>query len=338
MTGKEGLPLEEKKKRRSLFFRRYEKDGKGVKKEDVITDYTLGNFFKLYVRRFSKLVYVNFLYVFGNFPLLFFILGISGNFSNASVAPVSPLYPIAYGLYRATGNSAATAPLFGLFGNMEPVFSHTTPACYVLFGISALFIITFGLVNTGCAYLIKCMIKGDPIFLFEDFFHAIKQNWKQAVPLGILDLVFCGAGAYALSFYQSNYNTYYILFFCTVAAFIVYTFMRFYLYNILVTFKVSFRQLIKNSFILSILAIGKNFGALLGILLFTGVSFLLFSVFMPFGVIILAMLYFSTVSFIATYAAYPKIKKYMIDPYYPAENPDEPEEPEEDEPVFRDHG
>ena len=66
-----------KKKKTSVFFRSYAKDCKGVKKEDVITEYNFINFFKLYGRKFSKLVYVNFLYIFGNFPLLFFILGIS---------------------------------------------------------------------------------------------------------------------------------------------------------------------------------------------------------------------------------------------------------------------
>ena len=45
-----GEPVEAPKKKKWGFFSSYAKDGKGVKKEDVITDYNLINFFKLYAR------------------------------------------------------------------------------------------------------------------------------------------------------------------------------------------------------------------------------------------------------------------------------------------------
>jgi hypothetical protein len=38
--------------------------------------------------------------------------------------------------------------------------------------------------------------------------------------------------------------------------------------------------------------------------------------FLPFGVASLFLLLFSGTAFMGMYAAYPKIKKYMIDPYY----------------------
>ena len=128
-----------------------------------------------------------------------------------------------------------------------------------------------------------------------------------------------------------NYKTYSIMFFCSLAMVCVYMFIRFYIYNILVTFKVSLRQLLKNSFILAILAMGKNFLALLAIVAFGLVTFALSAVFMPAMVIILMMFFFSTVSFVATYVAYPKIKQYMIDPYYPNGEVRDPDEPAEDD-------
>ena len=45
----------QKKKKRFTWFN-LAKDGKGVKKEDIITKYTLVNFFKLYGRRFGTIV------------------------------------------------------------------------------------------------------------------------------------------------------------------------------------------------------------------------------------------------------------------------------------------
>ena len=52
---------------------------------------------------------------------------------------------------------------------------------------------------------------------------------------------------------------------------------------------------------------------------------------MPSCMIMLMMLFFSTVSFVATYVAYPKIKQYMIDPYYPNGEVRDPDEPAEDD-------
>ncbi len=319
-----------KKKKTSIFFRNYAKDGKGVKKEDVITEYNFINFFKLYGRKFSKLVYVNFLYIFGNFPLLFFMLGISGYFAAKANMPTSEFYPIAYGLFHA-GETEAAGTLFGLFGGVGLTYYYGNVASIVLFSISALAIFTFGPVNAGCAYLIKSLIKCEPIFLFEDFFRTIKTNLRQSIIVGIFDLAIMGASAYAVSFYLMNYKTYSIMFFCSLAMVCVYMFIRFYIYNILVTFKVSLRQLLKNSFILAILAMGKNFLALLAIVAFGLATFALSAVFMPAMVIILMMFFFSTVSFVATYVAYPKIKQYMIDPYYPNGEARDPDEPAEDE-------
>ena len=95
-----------KKKKTSIFFRNYAKDGKGVKKEDVITEYNFINFFKLYARKFSKLVYVNFLYIFGNFPILFFLLGISGYFAAKANTPGE----LGDGTYEAIGPNFNSNP------------------------------------------------------------------------------------------------------------------------------------------------------------------------------------------------------------------------------------
>lgn len=320
---------DKKKKKTSIFFRGYFKDGKGVKKEDVITEYNFINFFKLYARKFSKLVYVNFLYIFGNFPILFFMLGISGYFAAKSTAPTSAFFPIFYGLSQA-GETGAAGILSGLFGGSTVAYFYGNTASIVLFAISALALFTFGPVNAGCAYIVKSLVKCEPVFIFEDFFRTIKTNLRQSVIVGIFDILIMGASAYAVSFYLMNYKTYNIMFFCSLAMVCVYMFIRFYIYNILVTFKVSLRQLVKNSFILAVLAMGKNFLALLGILLLALVAFAFSMVFIPVTVIILMMLFFSTATFISTYVAYPKIKKYMIDPYYPNGMPKSDEDGDEE--------
>lgn len=315
-----------KKKRTSIFFRYLEKDGKGVDKSDVITidEYNMKNFFKLYFRRFRDIVKINWIYIFGNFPILIFLLAISGNFSHAATAPQSQFYPILYGMGKIAGTSetisaaakTAISPLIGIHGIMGTVTSYSTTD-YVLFAISALFLITFGIINTGCAYLMRNLVKGEPLFYVEDLKTSIKQNLGQGILLGILDVVVLGLCSYSIIYYLSAYSTYYILFFCSLAMMAFYMFMRYYMYMLLVTFELSTIKILKNSFIFAVMSLGKNFGALFIMLIVTALTMMLSMVFMPIGIIALFMFFFSTLVYISAYFAYPKMKKVMIDPYYP---------------------
>nr|MCR5262864.1 hypothetical protein [Clostridiales bacterium] len=82
-----------------------------------------------------------------------------------------------------------------------------------------------------------------------------------------------------------------------------------------------------------ILNIKRNALAVLGIAVIILVNYALFLMFIPLGIILPFIITCSTCAFIACYAAFPKIKEVMIDPY----ETDEPEKPKE-EPIFRDMG
>lgn len=311
-----GEHMEAPKKKKWGFFSGYAKDGKGVKKEDIITDYNFINFFKLYGRRFSKLVWVNALYIVGNFPIIFLMLALSNYFSDMGTSPASELYAVLNGIGTASGGvGSLPAALLGIHGAMGTIFSPTW-VTYILYGISALFIFTFGPVNAGCTYLVKNLVKGEPVFLWQDFITAIKRNWKQALPMGILDLAILGLSAFSLMSYYVNYANYYVFFWTMLLIIMLYSFIRFYLYTIMVTFELKFFQIIKNSVIFCLLGFVRN------LIMFAAICFMIFlvvwfgSLFMPILVVSLFILVFATSAFMGMYAAYPKVKQYMIDPYY----------------------
>ena len=78
---------------------------------------------------------------------------------------------------------------------------------------------------------------------------------------------------------------------------------------------------------------GFVFGVI-GMLLFCMMCYAVLLIYVPLGLLTPILLIFGSCGFMATYAAFPKIKAVMIDPYYT-----EPEEEEDDfEPVFRDMG
>ena len=72
----------------------------------------------------------------------------------------------------------------------------------------------------------------------------------------------------------------------------------------------------------------------IGMVLFCLLCYAVLLIYVPLGLLTPILLIFGSCGFMATYAAFPKIKAVMIDPYYT-----EPEEEEDDfEPVFRDMG
>ena len=109
--------------------------------------------------------------------------------------------------------------------------------------------------------------------------------------------------------------------------------MRFFIYILLITFNLKIRYIYKNAFIFSILNIKRNALAILGIAALVVINYALFIMYLPIGIILPFIITLSTGAFIAAYAAYPKIKEIMIDPYV-----DEKEEEIKEEPIFRDMG
>ena len=104
----------------------------------------------------------------------------------------------------------------------------------------------------------------------------------------------------------------------TFALMILYTVFRFYTYLMIVTFDMKLIKVFKNALIFTVLGIKRNIMALLGLLLVSAIAFVPIMLLVPLGLgvaLVLPLIYYLGVcAFIYTYAAYPVIKKYMIDP------------------------
>ncbi len=314
----------------SLF--RYDLDGKGVKKE-AEGPKNLKNFFVSYARKFGQLVTVNIYMILGNFPVLLALLAISGNLNIHMSAPATKLYTVLYGVMQHSADPllAAVNGVFGLRGDL----SLPTLATNIVWTLSLLVLVTFGLVNVGTSYILRNMVKGEPIFMWSDFWYAIRRNWKQGILLGALDLIVMFIVAYDILFFYTNLGNlmFGIFFWFSLVLTILYYFMRFYMYIVMITFDLSIFKVLKNALIFSLLGVKRNIMALLGMVLALFINVWLFSIFVPLGVIIPFVILFSTCSYMSAYAAWPKIKQYMIDPYYVEEQPDE-----DFEPIFKDRG
>ena len=309
------------------LFNFMNRDGKGVEKGSelkVLEKPNIANFFKLFWRRLSQLNTINLFYVFGNFPLFFGLLALTGYTSLDVASPGVGVYSALKGsLYFAGGGSAALnspviASLNGIFGK-QAITSVPTTLTYVLYGLTLLFLFTSGIVNVGCTYLLRNMIRGEHLFIWKDFWYAVKKNIKQALIFGVIDIVISVLLVYDMIWFNVNMRTtssMTVLYFMSFGLILIYFFMRMYIYPMLITFDLSIFKMFKNALLFTVLGIKRNLMCLLGTVLVIALNLLIYFTFIPIGIILPFIITIALCNYLSVYCAYPVIKKYMIDPYY----------------------
>lgn len=330
-----------KKKGGRLRLINLDRDGKGVSKSAADQKPGLKKFFITFGNHFNKLVSVNIFFILGNFPFIFLIANLSGYLKAEYSAPFSDLFQNIGGIFAADGGiTPYKLTLYSLDGIQQQAFAYTT-ANYIFLGIGALGLLTFGLVNVGTAYIVRNMVKGEPIFVWTDFWYSFKRNYRQAMIFGAIDFLITALLVWNLASLITSPSQFFLsmLFWSNVALFIVYFFMRYYMYVQMVTFKLSIYKMIKNSLIFAILGFKRNIMAFLGIIALLILEFLLIfsfgGILLPFAVAAPLAILPAAMSYMKVYAAYPKIKQYMIDPYY-EEHPEELPQMPDDEPIMTD--
>ena len=312
--------MEEKKKRKKFnIFDIFnsQRVGKGVEKGEV-KDPTFKNFFKYFGRSFTKLLNVNLMFTFFCLPLFFALFAIAGYMDQNVQDVTHPLASVVNGLIANGEVTPVTMALYGIHGVRDGMASQISVGSLVLYGLSLLTVFTWGYANAGMAYTIRNLLRGEPVFVWSDFFRTAKKNLGQGLLVGILDAAIIALLYYNMTFYSVNSSAtvFYLLYIATIIFMFVYAVMRTYIYLMLVTFKLGTFKLFKNAFIFAFAGIKRNIVGLLGIVLVIALNVFLFLVFLPLGIILPFVLTVAVCGYIGTYAAYPKIKEVMIDPYY----------------------
>lgn len=307
----------EKRKEKKFKLFDFNRDGKGVYEVEDRKP-TLKFFFVLWWRKFSYLLQLNLLMLFQIIPIgiiaCIYLLGTkTSTVTSVSFAPL-------YGITKILPSPTLTSTLDLLGIQMEvPVFHPVTMIIMILLGL--FLAITWGWQNVGATYVLRGLVRGDAVFVFSDFFYAIKRNFKQAFIMGIMDFIFCSVLIIDFIFFYYRTGSFGadVMYFVIFAIALIYITMRFYMYHLLITFDLSIRKILKNALIFSVLGIKRNLMAAIGLILLLVLHVLLFFLLMPIGIslpLILPLVYIlATIGFITTYAAYPIIDRYMIEPY-----------------------
>ena len=246
--------MEKQKKKKFKLFDT-QREGRGVEKSDVYTKTDLKGFFIKYRIYFTRLLSVNLLMVLGNFPLVFAALAMSTLTRIIYFAPTSPSFSLLNGIFtHQTEISSSNLISMGLEG-IQYQASSMTNTTYLLFLLSALVIFTFGLVNVGTTYVLRNMVRGEPVFVFSDFFYAIKRNLWSGLLLGVIDFGIIAILLIDFVYFSRVGGTFMLdsFYYITCGLCIIYFFMRFYIYLMLVTFDIKIKKIFKNALIFSVL-------------------------------------------------------------------------------------
>jgi len=322
--------MDNKKQTRFRLFD-WNKEGKGVSKNDLLEPTGWKRFFLLYKDSFSKLISVNMLMVLGNFPILFAVAALSGVTQMNQYLPISDLFQNIFGItFSSESLTPVSLSLYATLGLSHQSLVPTTWT-YIFYGISALTLFTFGIVNVGTAYIYRNLLMSEPVFVFHDFFYSVKKNWKQGLLFGIIDIaIFAILGVNIYTTLTSGTDILKsALFYGNILILLFYFCARFSIYLQIVTFDLSIKKILKNAIIFTFLGFKRNLLALLGIGGLTIIEIAFISTaggfLVPLAVGFPLLILFSTFAYIKVYAIYDKVYQYMIAPYLSEHPKIEPE-------------
>lgn len=213
----------------------------------------------------------------------------------------------------------------------------------MLWALTSLPIVTRGWADAGLTFITRNFSREKHAFLKEDFFETIKKNRKHALIIGIINLIVTGVLIYnivwasvimmpgisalagvpkeQLNPARSLTLMEGIIFVLSLMGYVTFTWMKYYIPFLMITFKLTIKQVYKNAFLFAGANMKVNllvsailiavYGVLFGVLL-------LFPYAMTAVIVILLCLSIVPAfrSLLIQYSIFPAIKRLIIDPYY----------------------
>lgn len=281
----------------ALFGFNYSKPGPGVSKDEPQKK-AFFRFFGILGSKFWDLIKMNMLYF---------------------ITIIIPCIPLIFTLFALFTSKNVNAEFSNVFN-------------YLILFICALPIAFTGPFTAGFTYLLRNCVRQEHYFLWSDFKDNVKSNFKQSFFAALINTIVFIVLIFNIRFYYlgsaSNQMLFIPLVLCLFIT-VLFLFMNYYIYMIIVTFKLNLRQMYRNAFIFSILGLGRNL--LVTFLLF--VLVLLHVMFLYISLIFIPFLSLSLAGLLISFSDWPMVKKFMIDPTQVETPP-----ASEDDTLFEDRG
>lgn len=267
------------------------KPGKGIPK-DAPEKRRFFLFFEIFFEKFLKLVELNVIYFIALLPLIF------GIYYSVIVNP----------LIETTADILKYPPII-----FTPSLAGT-----ILLAVS---VFITGPATAGFTYVLRNMQRREHTWIISDFFEHFKKNFMQGLAMSIMDIVCYMVLYVALMFYlyimpvdaPEMGNTIPVLgAVFVVAVTIVYTWAHYYIYTMMVTFKLDFGKLFKNALIFAIAKLPLNI--LITAIIAAFVALLLWSLSATSIIagVLIPVIMLSFIGFIIVFSTYPAIDMVML--------------------------
>ncbi len=281
--------------------RSYFRPGKGVDRDEPQKK-AFFRFFELYGRKFWRYVLINLIYLAVLLPFVMYLY--------------ATVYDRLYYLFLSMGFTPEQVE------NVWTPFLYLTTLYYAYVPpvvtniLLALSILAYGPCRAGVTYVIRNFTQEQHAWI-SDIWDKAKENWKQGLLFGLLDMAVFFIAVFNLSYRPDGGLTTMLRLskYLTVLAVLLYSFMRKYIFLMIVTVRLHPLALIKNAWLLMMIGIFRNVGTgLLNLLLWVGSYLLVLLVHPIFEVVFLPFLLLSFTNYLNIFAAYPLVQKYLVDP------------------------
>ena len=270
---------------------RYSKPGPGVGKDEPEKRRVVV-YFEIFFRKFWKMEQVNLVFLMLCVPIIALMFGL--NFLMLSVIKIN----------NSLLSNFVTFLPFGLLG--IPI--------------------------VGMTYITRNFAREEHAFVWFDYFDQIKKNWKQALLHGYVTYFIVLVAYYALNFYFAAAATQGWLLLipgvlCMLLLF-AFIFAQYYIFQMMITFELSYKNMLKNGLIFSMAAFLRNLLLTLlhGIVWGFTVLLLAHPETSVLGILLLLIGIPVFSSFLTNFATYPVVVRFMIKPMY--EKSDDEKTPE----------
>lgn len=260
-----------------LLFKDYESAGSGISKH-APKKQGIALFFDLLLRKFWKLMGLNFLYT------LFYL-------------PLALIFPV---IMKVQNYKAALAVIILLILVFSVIIG---PATAAMMKIMRSFYIekhTFILRDYFRAF--KNNFKKAAIVGFIECLLALS--------------VYASLNVYPALVVQFHSHLMYIPMILTISIFLITIIMNFYIYLMMIATSLSFKQLVKNSFALAFIAMKQNLIVLLVSSVLIGLMTVILLLALPLFLVLILIFPTALIFFVVCFNCYPVIQKYVINPYY----------------------
>lgn len=290
----------------------YGRPGKGVLKDEP-KKRGLFMFFELLGRKFWRYVTLNLTYTLACIPAIFilFVLTsfITGNFISSE--NISGGIAALMGQESFNINDVDTARLVVAIDIILKSF------------ITVLFTVLVGMgpATAGFTYVLRNFVREEHAWVWSDFWEFTFKNFKQSVVVFIIDIVALLLVYFLYMFYGSMPAPLSYIKYALFAVSLAFIMMHFYIYPMMVTFRLKLKDIYKNALIFTFAKLPLNLfvlalvlfihvGVTYAVIMFGGAFVLVYLILLAVLEILIGI---SFTGLIINFCVYPVIKKYMLD-------------------------